>query len=66
MTVTATSRGTAGSAGWAVEEGVGALFTDGLLTEAVTRLPRARLRRVEPDGLGGADEQTPACRLLGT
>ncbi|MDQ0993901.1 Type 1 glutamine amidotransferase-like domain-containing protein [Streptomyces sp. V3I7] len=35
-------------AGWAVEDGVGALFTDGRLTGAVTRTTQARLYRVEP------------------
>ncbi|KUN31113.1 peptidase S51 dipeptidase E [Streptomyces corchorusii] len=38
--------------GWALEDGVGALFTDGRLTEAVTRRPGARLYRVEPGGPG--------------
>lgn len=52
------------SAGWAVEDGVGALFTDGALTEAVTRAPQARLYRVEPDGNGGAKERVVPCRLL--
>ena len=51
-------------AGWAVEDGVGALFTDGRLTDAVTRTPRARLYRVEPDGDGGVEEQAVPCRLL--
>ncbi|MET8564927.1 peptidase E [Streptomyces flaveolus] len=34
--------------GWALEDGVGALFPDGRLTEAVARRPGARLYRVEP------------------
>ncbi|MFJ6071712.1 Type 1 glutamine amidotransferase-like domain-containing protein [Streptomyces sp. NPDC093065] len=51
--------------GWALEDGVGALFTDGRLTDAVTRSPRARLHRVEPDGDGGATERAVPCRLLG-
>lgn len=51
-------------AGWAVEDGVGALFTDGLLTDSVTRMPRARLYRVEPGRDGGVDEQAMQCRLL--
>jgi peptidase E len=51
--------------GWAVEDGVGALFTDGHLEEAVTRRPEARLFRVVADGEGGADEWAPECRLLG-
>ncbi|WP_438284985.1 Type 1 glutamine amidotransferase-like domain-containing protein [Streptomyces niveus] len=32
-------------AGWAVDDGVGALFEDALLTEAVTRVPEAVLYR---------------------
>ncbi|GHJ41005.1 peptidase E [Streptomyces sp. TS71-3] len=51
-------------AGWALEDGVGALFADGALAEAVTRAPRARLFRVEPDGQGGAVERAVPCRLL--
>ncbi|MGV9236457.1 Type 1 glutamine amidotransferase-like domain-containing protein [Streptomyces nigra] len=50
--------------GWAVEDGVGALFTEGRLTEAVTRAPRAGLYRVEPDGEGGATERAVPCRPL--
>lgn len=53
------------AAGWAVEDGVGALFTDGVLTDAVTRTPQARLYRVEPDGEGAVTEMAPPCRLLG-
>ncbi|MFE2018489.1 Type 1 glutamine amidotransferase-like domain-containing protein [Streptomyces sp. NPDC059499] len=52
-------------AGWAVDDGVGALFTDGVLTEAVTRTRDARLYRVEPDALGGAAERAMPCRPLG-
>ncbi|OIJ88028.1 peptidase E [Streptomyces monashensis] len=51
-------------AGWAVEDGVGALFTDGQLTDTVTRTPQAQLYRVEPDGDNGAKEQALPCRLL--
>ncbi|MGW8761566.1 Type 1 glutamine amidotransferase-like domain-containing protein [Streptomyces sp. NPDC055815] len=51
--------------GWAVEDGVGALFTEGRLTDAVSRVPQARLYRVEPDKDGGVRESTPSCRLLG-
>ncbi|MDX5570171.1 peptidase E [Streptomyces sp. ID05-04B] len=51
-------------AGWAVEDGVGALFTNGLLTDAVTRTPQACLYRVEPDGCGGVQERALRCRLL--
>ncbi|MFF3350864.1 Type 1 glutamine amidotransferase-like domain-containing protein [Streptomyces sp. NPDC002779] len=50
-------------AGWALEDGVGALFTDGLLTETVTRTPQAHLYRIEPDEEGAAERALP-CRLL--
>ncbi|MFZ4180852.1 Type 1 glutamine amidotransferase-like domain-containing protein [Streptomyces sp. R02] len=57
------------SAGWAVEDGAAALFTDGRLTEAVTRTPDARLYRVRADtdaaGAAGAVEEAVPCRLLG-
>ncbi|MGA5805200.1 Type 1 glutamine amidotransferase-like domain-containing protein [Streptomyces cellulosae] len=52
-------------AGWAVEDGAAALFTDGRLTEAVTRLPDARLYRVRADGEAGTVEEAVDCRLLG-
>jgi dipeptidase E len=51
-------------AGWALEDGVGALFADGTLTETVSRAPRAHVYRVEPDGRGGTTESALACRLL--
>ncbi|MFF7308958.1 Type 1 glutamine amidotransferase-like domain-containing protein [Streptomyces sp. NPDC008137] len=51
-------------AGWAVEDGAGALFTDGVLTEAVTRAPGTGVYRVEPDGTGGVREQELPCRPL--
>ncbi|MFD3933022.1 Type 1 glutamine amidotransferase-like domain-containing protein [Streptomyces sp. NPDC058614] len=51
-------------AGWALEDGVGALFTDGLLTETVTRTPQAYLYQVEPDGENGTTERALPCRLL--
>jgi peptidase E len=51
-------------AGWAVGDGVGALFTDGQLTDTVTRTPQAQLYRVEPDGDNGVKEQALPCRLL--
>ncbi|MFG3099236.1 Type 1 glutamine amidotransferase-like domain-containing protein [Streptomyces sp. NPDC048182] len=51
-------------AGWAVEDGVGALFTDGRLTASVTRTPGASLYRVEPGEDGGATEEAVPCRLL--
>ncbi|MFJ8694261.1 Type 1 glutamine amidotransferase-like domain-containing protein [Streptomyces roseolilacinus] len=50
--------------GWAVEDGAAALFTDGELTEAVTRTPEAGLYRVDPDGRGGLTERQVPCRLL--
>ncbi|MFE9613774.1 Type 1 glutamine amidotransferase-like domain-containing protein [Streptomyces sp. NPDC006012] len=51
-------------AGWALEDGVGVLFTDGVLTEAVTRRPSARLCQVTLDGTGRAAERAVACRRL--
>ncbi|WP_371273121.1 Type 1 glutamine amidotransferase-like domain-containing protein [Streptomyces sp. MUSC 14] len=51
-------------AGWAVEDGVGALFTNGRLTDTVTCTPRARLYRVEPDGDEGVRERALPSRLL--
>lgn len=51
-------------AGWALEDGVGALFVDGLLTEAVTRTPQAHLYRVEPYREKGATERALPCLLL--
>ncbi|OEJ93211.1 Type 1 glutamine amidotransferase-like domain-containing protein [Streptomyces thermolilacinus] len=50
--------------GWALEDGAAALFTDGELTEAVTRTPEAALYRVDPDGRGGLTERRMPCRLL--
>ncbi|MCP9995335.1 peptidase E [Streptomyces werraensis] len=61
---TAVARG-ALPAGWAVEDGAAALFTDGRLTEAVTRTPEARLYRVRADGEAGAVEEAVPYRLLG-
>ncbi|GHD06704.1 putative peptidase YgaJ [Streptomyces violarus] len=52
-------------AGWAVEDGAGALFTDGVLTETVTRAPAAGVYRVEADGSGGVREHVLPCRVLG-
>lgn len=51
-------------AGWALEDGVGALFTDGLLAETVIRTPQAHLFQVEPDGENGVTERALPCRLL--
>ncbi|MGW4346621.1 Type 1 glutamine amidotransferase-like domain-containing protein [Streptomyces sp. NPDC004690] len=53
------------SAGWAVEDGVGALFADGRLEEAVSRTPKARLRRVWAEAGRGVRERALPCRLLG-
>lgn len=51
-------------AGWAVEDGVGALFMAGVLTETVTRTPQAHLYQVEPDGDNGVKERAVPGRLL--
>lgn len=51
-------------AGWAVEDGVGALFTDGRLAEVVTRAPEARLYRVRAGAGGGTEERAVRCRPL--
>ncbi|MYT32629.1 MULTISPECIES: peptidase E [unclassified Streptomyces] len=51
-------------AGWALEDGVAALFTDGLLPEAVSRTAQARLYRVQPGGRGGVDERPLRSRRL--
>lgn len=52
------------AAGWAVEDGVGALFADGRLGEVVTRVPGARLYRVEGSAGGGTGERALECRPL--
>lgn len=52
------------AAGWAVEDGVGALFADGRLVEAVTRRPEARLYRVQAGAGGEAHERAVDCRVL--
>ncbi|GGQ19659.1 putative peptidase YgaJ [Streptomyces griseomycini] len=52
------------SAGWAVEDGAGALFTDGRLTESVTRRPDARLYRVQAGEGGETTERAVPCRPL--
>ncbi|MFI6009986.1 Type 1 glutamine amidotransferase-like domain-containing protein [Streptomyces sp. NPDC051243] len=52
-------------AGWALEDGTGALFTDGALTEAVTRAVGARVCRVEPvEPGGGVRERAVPCRVV--
>jgi hypothetical protein len=52
------------SAGWAIEDGVGALFADGRLDAAVSRTPEARLYWVQADGADEAVERALPCRLL--
>ncbi|MFE6223119.1 Type 1 glutamine amidotransferase-like domain-containing protein [Streptomyces sp. NPDC057854] len=52
-------------AGWAVEDGVGALFAGGRPVDVVTRREGARLYRVEPDGAGGVRERPVPARWLG-
>ncbi|MGW1543796.1 Type 1 glutamine amidotransferase-like domain-containing protein [Streptomyces sp. NPDC002309] len=51
-------------AGWALDDGVGALFRHGEPAEVVTRAPGARLYRVEPDGRGGTAERAVTPRPL--
>lgn len=51
-------------AGWALDDGTGALFTDGRLTEAVSRSPGASVYRVVRDGTGEADERALPWRDL--
>lgn len=50
-------------AGWALDDGVGVLFDDGLLADAVTTTPKARLYRVRRSG-HETDEREQECRLL--
>lgn len=50
--------------GWALDDGAGALFTDGRLTETVSRTPGASVYRVVRDGAGGAEERALPCRFL--
>ncbi|MGV9451675.1 Type 1 glutamine amidotransferase-like domain-containing protein [Streptomyces sp. NPDC003635] len=52
-------------AGWALDDGVAALFVGGRLHEAVTRRPEAGLYRVEPAGESGVSERAQATRLIG-
>ncbi|MFJ7296171.1 Type 1 glutamine amidotransferase-like domain-containing protein [Streptomyces collinus] len=52
------------SAGWAIEDGVAALFADGRLDEVVSRTPEARLYWVQADGADEAVERALPCRLL--
>jgi dipeptidase E len=50
--------------GWALDDGAAALFTDGELTEVVTRLPGATLRQVTRGADGSAVETARQARLL--
>ncbi|MEV7383083.1 Type 1 glutamine amidotransferase-like domain-containing protein [Streptomyces lydicus] len=51
-------------AGWAVDDGAAALFTDGRLTDVVTRREGATLRRVQADGDGPVRETARTARVL--
>ncbi|WP_018529086.1 MULTISPECIES: peptidase E [unclassified Streptomyces] len=50
--------------GWALDDGTGAFFIDGHLTDAVTRAPQAQVYRVERDTTGTAVERPLPCRLI--
>lgn len=50
--------------GWALDDGVGALFLDGELAETVSVTPGAHLYRVEQDGRGGVHERVVGGRSL--
>lgn len=52
-------------AGWAVEDGVGVLFTGGRLADTVTRTTGACLYQVESAGENEAGERAVPCRSLG-
>ncbi|WP_031106065.1 peptidase E [Streptomyces sp. NRRL S-146] len=52
------------SPGWAVEDGVGALFVDGCLQEAVSRRPGAHLYWVQADEDHATLERALPCRVL--
>lgn len=47
-----------------VEDGVGALFTNGRLEEVVTRRPEAHLYWVQADETNGVTEEALSCRWL--
>ncbi|MFG2098412.1 Type 1 glutamine amidotransferase-like domain-containing protein [Streptomyces sp. NPDC048612] len=51
--------------GWALDDGAAALFTDGRLTDVVTRKPGATLHRVSTGGDGAVREVAETARLLG-
>ncbi|MFC5218696.1 Type 1 glutamine amidotransferase-like domain-containing protein [Streptomyces coerulescens] len=51
-------------AGWALDDGTGALFTDGRLTETVSRTAGAHVYRVVGDGAGEVGERALPCRAL--
>ncbi|GIH49188.1 Peptidase E [Microbispora rosea] len=50
--------------GWALDDGAAALFTDGVLTEAVSRVPGAAVHRVTATAHGTAMETASPVRLL--
>jgi peptidase E len=51
--------------GWALDDGAGAVFEDGLLVESVARRRGAHLRRVQAEPGGGVAETAIEARLLG-
>ncbi|SNS18907.1 Type 1 glutamine amidotransferase-like domain-containing protein [Actinacidiphila glaucinigra] len=51
-------------AGWGLDDGAAALFTDGALTEVVAERPGPTLHRVEPGSGGAACETALPARLL--
>lgn len=52
-------------AGWALDDGTGVLFEEGRPTQVVTRAPRYRVYRVEPDDWGGSEERALPGEVLG-
>ncbi|MET7475698.1 peptidase E [Streptomyces sp. NPDC005648] len=50
--------------GWALDDGAAALFTDGVLTETVTRKPGAGVYQVERKEQGDVEELALECRPL--
>ncbi|MFJ8631999.1 Type 1 glutamine amidotransferase-like domain-containing protein [Streptomyces sp. NPDC093568] len=51
-------------AGWALDDGTGALFTDGRLIETVSRVRGPSVYRVVRDDAGEVDERALPCRIL--
>lgn len=51
-------------AGWALDDGAAALFTEGELTEVVAERPGPTLHRVEPGSGGTMRETALPARLL--